>query len=107
MYSGPERRRHKMIITHNTEYHLRDQVCVAVRSRGSGEWKAEHSALRMTLFGSLRFGGPGGVVTTMSEIRVGERAVFIRPHHDVVTSLVEAVERPPKAALQHYLPPPD
>ena len=32
-YSGPDRRKRRMYVTHNTEYHLHDGVCVAVRDK--------------------------------------------------------------------------
>ena len=31
--------------TRNTEYHLRNGVCVAVRDRRSGEWHVDHPTL--------------------------------------------------------------
>ena len=32
-FSGPDRRRHRVYVTKNTEYHFRDGFCVAVRDR--------------------------------------------------------------------------
>ena len=36
-YRGTERRRHRVYMTRNTEYHFRDGVCVAVRDRRTGD----------------------------------------------------------------------
>ena len=41
-YTGPERRRRKVYLTRNTEYHFLDEVCVAVRHRDSGQWRGRH-----------------------------------------------------------------
>src|SRR6187549_387121 len=44
-YEGTERRRHRVYMTRNTEYHFRDGVCVAVRDRRTGDWLPGHLAL--------------------------------------------------------------
>ena len=36
-YRGPERRRHRVFVTRNTEYHFRDGFCIAVRDRRTGQ----------------------------------------------------------------------
>ncbi len=37
-YAGPDRRRHRVYVTKNTEYHFRDGFCVAVRDRRTGDF---------------------------------------------------------------------
>ena len=44
-YLGPERRRHRAYVTRNTEYHFRDDVCVAVRDVKSRKWLVSHLAV--------------------------------------------------------------
>ena len=41
-FSGKERRRHRLFVTQNTEYHLREQLCVGVRDLWSGRWRDDH-----------------------------------------------------------------
>ena len=48
-----ERRHHKLVVTRNTEYHVRDGRVIAVRRRGSTEWNTEHTALGMTIQGRM------------------------------------------------------
>lgn len=44
--------------THNTEYHLRGALCVAIRDRRTGEWLVEHEALGAKVTCMLaRYGG--------------------------------------------------
>ena len=50
-----ERRRHRVYVTKNTEYHFRDGFCVAVRDRQSGDFLPGHLALRKRLHGGLKF----------------------------------------------------
>ena len=54
-YRGPERRRHRIFVTRNTEYHFRDDVCVAVRDRRTGSFLQGHLALCRPLHGGIRF----------------------------------------------------
>jgi len=51
-----ERRQHVVYITKNTEYHCRDQECVGVRDRTSGDWHRHHPALRGRLMGAVKRG---------------------------------------------------
>lgn len=48
-----ERRRHKLYITRNTEYHFRDDECVGVKDLQTGKWKRWHRALRGRLIGFM------------------------------------------------------
>lgn len=96
-----ERRRHRQFITHNTEYHLRGDVCVAVRDRRSGSWLTEHDALGTRLMGCLACTPHGFSLVASGEL--GSSLWFNHHGMDVVTSAVEDVQRPPKAAILHYV----
>ena len=58
----PERRRHRVYVTRNTEYHFRDGFCVAVRDRRSGDFLPGHLAIRRRLHGGLKFFHNGAIV---------------------------------------------
>jgi hypothetical protein len=101
-YGGPERRRHKMFVTKNTEYHFKDEVCVAVRDRKSGRWLASHLALKRRLAGSVRFGGPGCAVPRTDPPKVGDALFFGLDGRELVTSLLCAIERPERQLVLEY-----
>lgn len=101
-YGGPERRRHKMYVTRNTEYHFRENVCVAVRDRRSGTWMPAHMALRRRLGGAVRYMTNGVPVPSLGEPKIGEALFFDDDGRDLVTSSVCAVERPPKTLVVSY-----
>jgi hypothetical protein len=75
-YLGEERRRHRVYMTRNTEYHFRDGFCVAVRDRRTGEWLPGHLALRRQLFGGLKFFLNGGLLPNPGEPQIGEALFF-------------------------------
>jgi len=99
-----ERRRHKMFVTKNTEYHLKDDTCVGVRKRDSGMWLKNSKALKARLIGSIENfsdvkiakGGPP---------KIGGNLLFINEDgEDIITTSVKGIERPPKEAVQNYIP---
>ena len=99
---GPERRRHRIYVTKNTEYHFRDGFCIAVRDRRSGDFIQGHLALRRRMQGGLKFFTNGAIVPNMGEPTVGEAIYFASGGRDLVTSPLEAVERPEKAIVAAY-----
>jgi hypothetical protein len=101
-YGGTERRRHRMYITRNTEYHFRDAVCVAVRDRRSGTWMPSHLALLRRLGGTVRFHPNGVAIPTSEEPRVGDALFFDQDGRELVTSALCAVDRPAKSLVQAY-----
>jgi hypothetical protein len=101
-YSGPERRRHRMYVTRNTEYHFRDAVCVAVRDRRSGSWLPSHLALQRRVSGRVRFQPNGVAIPVAGEPGVGEALYFGDDGRELVTSLLLAVERPEKLLVTSY-----
>jgi hypothetical protein len=101
-YGGPERRRHTMYVTRNTEYHLRDGICVAVRDRGTGQWLTGHYALERQLSGAVRFFPNGHAVPSAGRPRVGDALYFRNGERELVTSMLSAIERPGRAAVARY-----
>ncbi len=99
---GDERRRHRVYVTRNTEYHFRDLVCVGVRDRRTGEWLAGHLALNRPVHGGLRFFLNGSILPNPGEPRVGEALFFASGGRDLVTSPVEAIDRPAKEIVAQY-----
>lgn len=104
-FTGPERRRHRVYVTRNTEYHFRDGFCVAVRDRRTGTFLQSHLALRRRIHGGLRFFLNGAIIPNPGEPRTGEALYFESAGRDLVTSPLESVERPPKAVVLAYLEP--
>jgi hypothetical protein len=107
-YSGPERRRHRVFVTRNSEYHCRDGVCVAVRDRKTGEFLREHTALGRRMSASVHFSRDGRIegISAPDEAHPGEQLCFSsaadEEHGDVITSPLKTVERPPKEVVLRY-----
>lgn len=83
-----ERRHHRVFVTRNTEYHLRDRECVGVRDRTTGIWVRRHKALRAELLGCVDLQRRVDRVP-----RIGARLIF-GGNETVVTSRVLATSRP-------------
>ena len=101
-YGGPERRRHRVFVTRNTEYHFRDGVCIAVRDRRTGGFLQGHLALFQSLHGGIRFFANGGIAPNTGDPRPGESLYFANDERDLVTSPLERVERPSKELARGY-----
>ncbi|MGF1469367.1 MAG: hypothetical protein ACFCGT_24880 [Sandaracinaceae bacterium] len=97
-----ERRIHRVYVTRNTEYHLRRDLCVAVRDRRSGRWLGHHLALRSRVQGGLRFTDTGRMEPNPGAVRVGEGLFFRTTSRDMLTSPVVSVERPPRETVLSY-----
>ena len=95
-----ERRRHRRFLTRNTEYHLKDEQCVGVRCRESGEWFIDHVALGKALAGGMSRTAYGYEPAPPAP---GASLWFDAGNSNVITSTVEAQDRPEKASLQAYL----
>ena len=104
-FHGPERRRHRVYVTRNTEYHFRDGFCVAVRDRRTGSFLRSHLALRRRIHGGLRFYVNGGILPNPGDPEPGEALYFASNGRDLVTSPLESVERPSKEIVDAYLEP--
>jgi hypothetical protein len=101
-YGGPERRRHRVYVTKNTEYHFRDGFCVAVRDRRTGDFLHGHLALRRRVHGGLKFFLNGAIQPNPGEPNVGEALYFATDGRDLVTSPLESIERPSKDVVRAY-----
>jgi hypothetical protein len=101
-YKGPERRRHRVYVTRNTEYHFRDGFCVAVRDRKSGDFLHGHLALHRRVDGGLKFFENGGIAPNPGDPRPGESLYFATEGPDLVTSPLEGVERPSREVSKAY-----
>ena len=107
VYHGPERRRHRIYRTHNTEYHCRDDVCIAVRDLRTGQFREEHPAIGRRMTGGIRFTRDGSVASYSrrgESPHLGENLYFTNGEADVSlrTSALERIERPPKEVVEHY-----
>lgn len=100
--TSTERRVHKVFVTRNTEYHIRRDVCVAVRDRRSGEWLRGHLALRQRVHGGLKFTRAGGILPNLGSPEPGESIFFHAGGRDLVTSPVLSVDRPEKVVVRQY-----
>lgn len=97
-----DRRVHKVFVTRNTEYHVRKDVCVAVRDRRSGEWLRAHLALRQRIHGGLKFTRAGGIHANLGFPGIGESLFFHADGRDLVTSPVLSVDRPVRTIVSRY-----
>lgn len=102
-YQGHERRRHKVFITRNTEYHVRDDVCVAVRDVRSKRWQVGHVAVQRKVEGAVRLFANGAVIPNLDEPKLGD-AIYFSDGEDrqIVTSRVVSIGRPQKAVVLSY-----
>jgi len=106
-FEGTERRRHRLIVTRNTEYHLRDDLCVAVRDRSTKRWAEGHLAVNRKVEGGVRFFDNGAVVPSLSPPRAGDAIFFsykteLGDDRQLITSRIEGVERTPKRDVLAY-----
>jgi hypothetical protein len=107
-YVGPERRRNQVLVTHNSEYHCRDGVCVGVCDRHTRDFVLDHPALGKRMAGGMRFSSEGGIeeATPPESIFAGEQLCFSSCdgdlEHDIITSPLLAVERPSKDLAKRY-----
>ena len=108
VYQGPERRRHTVLVTHHTEYHCRDGVCVAVRDRRTGAFVRVHAAIGRHNGGSIRFSDNGGIADAHAadDPRVGEQICFsshvLDDPGNILPSALDEVARPTKEIVDGY-----
>ncbi|NUP09011.1 MAG: hypothetical protein HOW73_23420 [Polyangiaceae bacterium] len=106
-WNGPDRRRHRVIVTRNTEYHLKDEVVVAVRDRNSKRWCEGHIAVSLKVEGGVRFFDNGAVVPSLEAPCPGDAMYFTYKNdtghaRQLITSRIEAVERTPRKDVLAY-----
>lgn len=104
-YSGKERRRRFVYETRNSEYHVFDRVCVAIRDKQSGDWVYRHSALRRRIEGGVRVFSNGAAIPTLRPPEVGAPMYFHADdecYEQIITSKIVAVGRPELDDLERY-----
>ncbi|MDF3069477.1 MAG: hypothetical protein K0R38_5078 [Polyangiaceae bacterium] len=103
-YAGPERRKNRVFVTKNTEYHFRGEHCVAVRDRRSKKWLPSHLAIGRRLSGGVHFHKNGAAVPVCDVPAVGEALYFADDGRELITSAVCGLERPPREVVAVYAP---
>jgi hypothetical protein len=112
-YSGPERRKRRVYITQNHEYHCKDGVCMAVRDTRTGQFVLMHDALGKRLTGAFVLRGRRGIgsVFPPENVAPGHRVYFSIDAQDeaqdqdpsaVMTSSLKSIERPPREVVAQY-----
>ena len=101
-YAGPERRKNRVFVTKNTEYHFQAERCVAVRDRRSGKWLPSHLAIGRRLSGGVHFHRNGTAVPVFDDPSLGEALYFADDGRELITSVVCGRERPTRETLQSY-----
>lgn len=101
-----DRRRHRVYVTRNTEYHFRDGFCVAVRDRRTGDFLPGHLAVQRRIHGGLKFFPNGAIVPNPGDPAPGEALYFAADGRDLVTSPIERIDRPAKRLVEAYPEPP-
>lgn len=92
-----------LYVTHNTEYHTRDGVCIGVRDRRTGQWVAQHRALGHKMSGALHTPRSPEEFPFRREPEPGDQVVFDNgKKHHVITSELERVTRPPRELVNVY-----
>src|SRR5690606_8557213 len=71
-----ERRRRFVYVTRNTEYHVMDGICVAVRDRRSRTWRDDHPAVGHNLAGGIRIVG-GAMLPSLEGPALDEPIYFV------------------------------
>jgi len=99
-----EKRKNKMFVTRNTEYHVRDDVCVAVKKLDSGDWLMHSKALGARLIATLsvtpkRTKG----ICSVFWPEVGDHLVMYNTMgEDIITTRIRKIKRPPPHCLRYY-----
>jgi hypothetical protein len=101
-YLGPERRHHRVFVTRNTEYHFRDDRCVAVRDLRSKKWLVSHLAVDRRLTGGVRMVASGCAIPTSAPPKIGESLYFADDGRELVTSALTSIGRPDPSCVQAY-----
>jgi hypothetical protein len=101
-YAGPERRKNRVFVTKNTEYHFQGERCVAVRDRRSSKWLPSHLAIGRRLSGGVHFHRNGTAVPVFTDPDLGEALYFADDGRELITSAVCGLERPTQDSLASY-----
>ena len=101
-----EKRKNRLFVTRNTEYHVRNSICVGVRNRQTGDWLMHARALGARLIGTIASPAmPHHKPTVFLMPEIGDNLIFLSPMGvDIVTTRLRGVHRPPIQALKYYQP---
>lgn len=91
-----------MFVTRNTEYYLRDGLCVAVKDRRTDCWLEGHLAVGRSLSGGVRILPNGTALPVDSAPQIGEALYFAADGRELITSVLCSVERPAKELVQAF-----
>lgn len=86
-------------MTRNTEYYVKDRLCIGVRDRMTEVWLDGHLALGRALTGSVRVLLGGAAVPRPELPLLGEALYFADDGPELITSTLTAVERPSLQAM--------
>lgn len=101
-YAGPDRRKNRVFVTKNTEYHLQGARCVAVRDRRSCKWLPSHLAIGRRLSGGVHFRSNGTAVPVVDRPDLGQALYFADDGRELITSAVCGLERPSRECMATY-----
>ena len=91
------------------QYHVRDEIIVAVRDRHSGSFRPGHIGLNCKLDCGVKLYENGAMVPSIAEPQIGDAIFFTTVGPDgelkqIVTSRIEKIDRPEKCDLCFYPP---
>jgi hypothetical protein len=97
-----ERRRHRTVVTRNTEYHFRDDLCVMVRETSSPQWVMSHEARGRRMAAAVRWTSVGARLVRGAPVEPGDCLYFADGSGELLTSRVVRVERPARRIVDQY-----
>ena len=100
----------RVLVTVNTEYHIRDNVCVAVRSRGAGAFFSIHGAIGRRVDGYIETHPRTKemvLARRSANPKIGHVICFcpggmIRPEDAMVTSAIVEMRPPTEEEIASY-----
>ena len=90
---------HRVYVTENSEYHLCEEICIAVRDLTSHKWLQKHVALGQKVVGGIARSIRGGLKSHQGEPHLGEQMCF---SEDVLTSCLQDIRTPSPTTVDSY-----
>jgi len=90
---------HKIYVTENSEYHLCEETCIAVRDLETHKWLQKHVALGQKIVGGIARSIKGGLVPHLGNPNVGEQVCF---SENVLTSCLQDIRKPSPTTVDSY-----
>lgn len=97
-----DRRRHRVYVTRNTEYHTRDNRCVGVRDRSTGQWLWDHKAINARVLGGISFQNSGARPNPGIPSPGESLYLWRKDGQWLITSTLEAIVRPEREVVRLY-----